>query len=214
MKPLALALASLLFLAAAPAAPAHERPGDPDGRVTREEIRQRKAEIREMEEELRLRERRQRRQARRPRAWLGGSWGVGAGSLDTCPDTSASSACSRDGAFGLWGGNVTVTGETQVLRLRGARPVNRGGNSRTPYEQAALLGSRLGHGDWYLALGYGRILHPDDAYDGDLKGLAYDVFYAPSSRSGSGLELSFRGLVAEDGAYGSVNLGLRFGRLR
>lgn len=200
--------AGLALLAAAPLATAH----DGDRPVTREEVRQKQQELRDLNREYKEGVRERRRAARKPRAWFGAQGGLAAGSIDTCPEQAL--GCDESGMFGMYSGNATLTGAGGGLRLRASRGVHKGDNRRMPYEQAVLPVFRLGYSDWYAGLGYGRIVHPHDDYDGDLKGVAYDVFWAPSSRGATGIEVSFHGLGGEDGAYGSVNVGLRFGKLR
>jgi len=203
---------TLLSLGAALPAAARETSGTGDEPVTREEVREKREELREMQRELKEQEREKRFNSRRPRVWLGAQTGLGYGNVDVCPNSTIE--CTREGPFGTYSGNLTMTGKSSLLRLRATRGTHKGDNRRMPYEEAVLVGSRLGYSDWYAAMGYGRIVHPHDDYVGDLDGFAYDVFFAPSSRGAAGFELSFHGLAGSDGAYGSVNLGLRFGKLR
>lgn len=204
---------ALLLAAVAPYADAHEPGQAQEPPVTREEIREKKDELRELTHEYRQQERRRRQAARKPRAWIGVQAGMANGSIDTCAD-NGSWGCDESATFGTYSANVTLTGAGGGLRFRGTRGATKGGLRRMPYEEAVLPVFRFGSSDWYGGLGWGRIVHPHDDYPGDLDGMAYDFFWAPSSRGGGGFELSFHGLGAADGGYGSVNLGLRFGKLR
>jgi hypothetical protein len=210
MRPFTHALCILLGVAA-PCTAAHE-PHD-ERPVTREEVREKKEALRELTREYREQERRRRQAARRPRAWVGAQAGLAHGSIDTCAGTSAW-GCNDSARFGTYSANVTLTGPGGGLRFRATRGANKGDLRRMPYEQAVLPVFRFGQSDWYGGFGWGRIVHPHDDYEGDLDCIAYDFFWAPGSRGAGGFELSFHGLGAEDGGYGSVNLGLRFGKLR
>jgi hypothetical protein len=148
-----------------------------------------------------------------PRAWLGVNAGLGYGGVELCHNQKPDN-CTREGLFGTYGANVTLTGAQGLLRLRATRGDQKGGNLHMPYEEAALIGSRFGRSSWYGALGYSNIVHPHDGYTGTLKGVGYDLFFPPSSGGPIGFELSFHGMFANEGNYEAISLGLRFGNLR
>ena len=190
-----------------------------DRPMSRQEIRERRRELRDEERELQLREREAR--ARRlerlmtPRAWIGLGAGIGWASVDVPCSTGSSFDCTKAGDLGTYNANVTVTGPYSALRLRGVREQDKGDNRRTPYEEAALIGARFGHSNWYGLLGYGRVLHPHDDYaKGDAHGLAWEIVFAPSIYGPMGFEMSFQGNQGADVSYFTFNIGARFGMLR
>ena len=209
----------------APAEPLHVAHDDRDAHdhddtLTREELRERKRELRAQERELREREREERgRKARaslRPRFWVGVGGGAGYASVDVpCESTFFGDDCTEEGSVHTYSANVTLSGPHTALRLRGIRDSDKGDDARTPYEMAAMLGSRFGYSNWYGFLGYGRTLHADDRYlEGDAEGMAWEIVFAPSSQGATGLELGFQGNSGHDVDFVRFNLGLRFGALR
>lgn len=223
-----LVAASLTFM---PPASAHE--GDEhDPGVTRQDVDRKKREAREMERELRRRERErareherveevdheERRRARRgtARMWVGVGAGVSYGAVDVpCQSNSFGDDCREEGVFNTYTGNVTMAGPHGALRLRGLRQADKGDDSRTPYETAALLGTRFGRSDWYGLAGYGRIRHADDDFTEERAGgFAWEILFAPSSEALTGLELSFQGNSGEDVDFVAFNIGMRIGALR
>lgn len=213
---------------------------DDDSAVTREQVEQKKREVREMERELREQERErerqreaarqdrdddvydddrtERRRARRAamRMWVGVGAGVGYGAVDvTCTPGSFGDDCREEGILNTYTGNVTLAGPAGALRLRGIRQADKGDDARTPYETAALIGTRFGRSDWYGLAGYGRVRHPDDEFPEDrAAGFAWEILFAPSSSSLTGLELSFQGNSGEDVDWVGFSIGLRLGALR
>lgn len=206
-----------------------------DEAVTREEVEQKKREVREMERELRRQEREAEEARRRPaddyeedraesrrarragvRAWAGVGAGVGYGAVDvTCNPGSSGDDCREEGILNTYTGNVTVAGPAGALRLRGIRQADKGDDSRTPYETAALIGTRFGRSDWYGLAGYGRVRHPDDDFTEERAGgFAWEILFAPSSSGLTGLELSFQGNTGEDVDFVGFSIGLRLGALR
>ena len=190
---------------------------DRDRPMSRQEIRERRRELKEQERELAQRERdaRERRLERlmTPRAWIGVGAGGGWANIDETPCGASSTDCS--GLLATYNANLTITGPFTAVRLRAVREQDKKGNQRTPWEEAALVGARFGHSNWYGLLGYGRILHPHDNYtQGDARGLAWEIVFAPSSYSAMGLELSFGGNEGNDVSYFTANVGARFGLLR
>lgn len=188
--------------------------------LTREELRERKRELRRQERGLREQEQearvRKARKAQRPRAWIGLGAGVGYGSVDVaCEPDFFRADCTAEGVISTYSANITLSGPNTALRLRGIRDADKGGDARTPYETAAMLGSRFGYSNWYGFLGYGRVSHADDRYTrGDAEGLAWEIVFAPSSIGASGFELSFQGNNGHDVDYVAFNLGMRLGALR
>lgn len=207
---------------------------DDESGVTREEVERKKREVREMERELRRQEReaqaeaeaeadeppvrRGRHTPRRSntRMWIGVGAGVGWGAVDvTCDPGSFGDDCREEGLLNTYTGNVTLAGPHGALRLRGLRQSDKGDDRRTPYETAALIGTRFGHSNWYGLAGYGRIRHADDDFPEERAGgFAWEILFAPSSEAITGLELSFQGNTGEDVDFVAFNLGLRFGVLR
>lgn len=207
---------------------------DDDSGVTREEVERKKREVREMERELRRQEREAQaeadaemdeRPARRrhapprrqtPRMWIGMGAGVGWGAVDvTCNPGSFGDDCREEGILNTYTGNVTLAGAGGAIRLRGVRQSDKGDDQRTPYETAALIGTRFGHSNWYGLAGYGRIRHADDDFpEQRAGGFAWEILFAPSSEAITGLELSFLGNTGEDVDFVAFNVGLRFGALR
>lgn len=195
-----------------------DRDRERDRPMTREEIRERKRVLREQERELEERERGAREERLHhvmyPRAWIGAGAGIGWATVDV-PCSFGGGECTKGGTLGTYNANVTITGPHSILRVRGVREQDKGDNQRTPFEEAALVGTRFGHGDWYGLLGYGRILHPHDDYTkGDAHGLAWEIIFAPSSYGPLGMELSFQGNQGADVSYFTFNIGARFGMLR
>lgn len=206
-----------------------------DESVTREELEQKKREVREMERELRRQEREAEEARRRPvddyeedrmerrrahragvRAWAGIGAGVGWGAVDvTCQPGSFGDDCREEGVLHTYTGNVTVAGPAGALRVRGIRQADKGDDARTPYETAALIGTRFGRSDWYGLAGYGRVRHADDDFTEDkASGFAWEILFAPSSSGLTGLELSFQGNSGEDVDFVAFSIGLRLGALR
>jgi hypothetical protein len=233
MRVLALGfLAASLFVV--PAASAHEAGTHEheEDAVTREEVQRKKRELREMERELREqeREREARRQeerhddrhAHRPvrhepavRAWLGVGAGVGWGAVDVPCEPSFGDDCREEGILNTYTANATLAGRNGAIRLRGLRQTDKGDDSRTPYETAALIGTRFGRSSWYGLAGYGRIRHADDDFQEDeAGGFAWEILFAPSHDGPTGFELSFQGNSGEDVDFVAFNVGMRIGALR
>lgn len=198
-----------------------------DDRLTREEVEERKREVREMERELREQERDEdrvherraaRRQHHRGRAWIGVGAGVGYGSVETVcsPPSSSNRECTEGGILDTFTGNVTLAGANgAALRLRGIREGDKENDGRTPYETAALIGSRFGRSNWYGLVGYGRVHHPDDeAVKDESGGFAWEILFAPSHTGPVGLELGFQGHNGRQADFVAFNIGMRFGVLR
>lgn len=225
MRFLALGFLAASLLVARPAA-AHEETGahEHDDGVTREEVREKKRELREMERELRRQERedqevRERRHVRREapvRMWLGAGVGVGWGAVDTpCQPSSFGSDCREEGTLNTYTANATLAGRNGAIRLRGLRQTDKGDDSRTPYETAALIGTRFGRSAWYGMAGYGRVMHPDDDFqENQASGFAWEILFAPSSDALTGFELSFQGNSGEDVDFVAFNVGMRIGALK
>lgn len=198
--------------------------GAQDDAVTREEVERKKRELREMERELREQERadqadeerRRARRERRPRLWVGLGAGVGYGAVDVpCTSGFFGDDCQEEGIVNTYTANVTLAGAGGALRLRGIRDADKGDDARTPYEQAAMLGTRFGRSNWYGFAGYGRFRHVDDRYPEDrAAGFAWEIVFAPASESLTGLELSFQGNSGDDVDLVAFNIGLRLGALR
>lgn len=194
-------------------------------RRDRAEARRERAEQRR-EEEIRGRrdeEIRERREVHhefvtpRVRAWAGIGAGVGAANIAVpCGNNppSADKDCEQSGTTGTYTANVTISGPYTALRVRGIRQQDKGDDDRTPYEEAILVGSRFGYSNWYGLAGYGRVLHADDRHPEPDGGFAWEILFAPSTLSATGLELSFQGNLASDVSFVAVNLGVRFGALR
>jgi hypothetical protein len=202
-------------------------PSAADEDVTREDVQQKKRELREMERELRRKEREEQEAARddeprraQPRrggarAWIGASYGVMYGSAEVaCAPSTFGDDCTEEGIINTYGANITVANDTNIFRLRGMRDADKGDERRTPYEQAALVGARFGHSDWYGMVGYGRIRHVDDRFTDDrAQGFAWEIIFAPSARGLTGLELSFHGNSGDEVDIVGFNIGLRIGAL-
>lgn len=188
---------------------------DNDDQLTREELRERKRELREQERELRERERRKARKPLAPRVWAGIGAGVAYGSVDVpCSPNPVGSDCTEEGDLRTYSANVTFSGRNTALRIRGIRDQDKGGDARTPYEVAALIGSRFGRSNWYGLVGAGEIRHPDDKLKDDAHGFAWEILFAPSSEGPTGLELSFQGNSGKDVDFVGFTLGFRIGALR
>ena len=244
MRFLILGLAAIGFLGTAPSALAtddrvfsdapvlqladHDA-SDRDDAVTREEVQRKKRELREMERELRRKERAAQRddayedrrrparpQPRAPRIWVGLGAGVGYGAADVpCTSGFFGDDCQEEGILNTYSANVTLAGAGGALRLRGIRDSDKGDDARTPYEQAAMLGTRFGRSNWYGFAGYGRFRHVDDRYPEDrASGFAWEIVFAPATESLTGLELSFQGNSGDDVDLVAFNIGLRLGALR
>ena len=230
MRVMALGFTTICLLAAAVPAPARAA-DDPDKDVTREEVEAKKREVREMERELRRQEQERERESRRDsddreerrtarrretRMWIGVGAGVGYGAVDVpCQPTTFGSDCREEGILNTYSANLTLAGRDGAIRLRGIRDADKGDDARTPYETAALIGTRFGRSDWYGLAGYGRIRHVDDRYLEDrASGFAWEILFAPSSEGHTGLELSFLGNTGEDVDFVAFNLGMRLGALR
>lgn len=202
---------------------AHDEARDDRG-VSREEVERKRQEVREMERELRERERdedaayeRRRRDHHHGRIWLGVGAGVGVANVETvCNPPGSSDDCSESGFLNTWSGNVTMSGSHGgAIRLRGVRATDKHDDARTPYETAALVGSRFGRSNWYGMVGYGRVHHPDDeAVRDESGGFAWEILFAPSTDGPVGLELGFMGNGGHHADYVAFNLGMRFGALR
>ena len=192
----------------------------------REQDRLEREGAREREETRRDRaeQRRERAEARhdrefippRARAWIGVGAGAGVSSIKVACSGAAPHVydCDRSGDLGTYSANITITGPYTALRVRGVRQQDKGDDLHTPYEEAVLIGSRFGTSNWYGLAGVGRIQHIDDDHPDDAHGFAWEILFAPSTASATGLELSFQGELGEDVDYVGVNLGLRFGMLR
>jgi hypothetical protein len=192
-----------------------------DERMTREEIRERKRELRQRERELREQERqeqleRERRRPMLPRFWVGAGAGGGWATVDVpCPGGSTSDYdCTEEGQLATYSANVTLAGPYTAVRVRGVRQQDKGRDSRTPYEEAVMVGSRFGRSNWYGFVGAGRIQHADDEFEGDTHGFAWEIVFAPESHTALGFELSFQGEAGEDVDFFAANIGARFGLLR
>ena len=196
-----------------------------DDAVTREEVERKKRELREMERELREQERADRaederrharRRERQARMWVGIGAGVGYGAVDVpCTSGVFGDDCQEEGILNTYSANVTPAGAGGALRLRGIRDADKGDDARTPYEQAALLGTRFGRSNWYGFAGYGRFRHVDDRYPEDrAAGFAWEIVFAPASESLTGLELGFQGNSGDDVDLVAFNIGMRLGALR
>lgn len=143
------------------------------------------------------------------RSWLGFNIGLVSGNVDT-PCTIPGDDCSEGGVFPSFGANLTFA-STGAFRLRG---VVAGEDTRKrPHEVAALVGAKLSR-SWYGLIGAGRIFNPDDNFDGNASGLAWEFVYAPSTKNSTGFEFSLLGNNGADVDYGGLSLGLRFGKLR
>lgn len=207
MRYFVMCVTSLLLLSTAPLA-AHEEEGhDEESRpVPAHEHRRERAE-------------RRHRRARQPlphgRAWIGVGAGVGFATVDVpCSPGSFDNDCSESGDLRTYSANLTASGRNAAVRVRAVRDQDKGNDRRTPYETAALIGSRFGRSNWYGLVGAGRIRHADDRFSGDANGFAWEILFAPSSDGGAGLELSFHGNTGRDVDYTAFNLGMRFGAVR
>ncbi|HUS23564.1 MAG TPA: hypothetical protein VM369_01340 [Candidatus Binatia bacterium] len=149
------------------------------------------------------------------RAWLGAGTGVVVGHVDVpCAPPSTADDCGEDGIFRTYAANLTVAlGNGATFRARGLRAEDHDSRHR-PWEEAALIGTRLGRGNWYGLIGVGRALHPDDDFVGEAHGFAWEFLFAPATDGPIGFELSFDGHNGEDLDFFAFNLGLRFGLLR
>lgn len=154
------------------------------------------------------------RPGRSGRAWIGAGTGVGYGSVELPCSGGLFNDCSEEGRLRTYSANVTFSGRNAALRLRGIRDLDKGSDRRTPYETAALVGTRFGRSDWYGLVGAGRIRHADDRFKGDANGFAWEILLAPSSSGPVGFEMSFQGNSGRDVEFVAFNLGLRFGALR
>lgn len=144
------------------------------------------------------------------KTWLGLNVGLLAGSVDIpCGAGSSSGDCDEAGVFASYGLNFTVAGEV-ALRLRAVRAEEN--TARKPTEIAALVGPQINEGV-YVLLGFGKIRNPDDEYDGDSNGLAWELLFAPPSSSGVSFEASVHGNHFGDAEYGGLSIGFRFGKL-
>lgn len=223
MRFLALGLMTAVLLV--PPASAHEAgQHEHEEGVTREEVQQKKRELREMERELREQERGaesrhdERRQRREPpvRMWVGVGVGVGWGAVDVpCQQNNFGSDCREEGTLNTYTANATLAGRNGAVRIRGLRQTDKGDDSRTPYETAALIGTRFGRSSWYGLAGYGRVMHADDDFQEDeASGFAWEILFAPASDGPTGFELSFQGNAGEDVDFVAFNVGMRLGALR
>jgi hypothetical protein len=224
-SPALLAADESVFRAGDPILVAHEGHDDDDedadrDEPTREEIRERKRDLREEKRELKERERALRVQEKlrarssvRSRQWLGLGAGAGFANIDLPCSFGSSGECDESGHVGTYSANLTLMGPHTGVRLRGIRAQDKHDDERTPYELAAMLGSRFGYSNWYGFLGAGRIQHPDDEFVGDANGFAWEFVFAPSSSTGTGFELSFQGNAGSEVDFVLFNLGARFGRI-
>lgn len=196
-----------------------------DARDQEERDREQERRDREQERRDRAAARRERAEARHDRSedvipqarfWIGVGAGAGLASIKTqCSgDPQHTYNCDQGGDLGTYSANVTITGPYSALRLRGIRQTDDGGNQHVPYEEAALVGSRFGHSNWYGLAGVSRLQHIDDKHPDDSHGFAWEILFAPSSMAATGLELSFQGDLGEAVDFFGVNVGMRFGQLR
>lgn len=240
MRFLALGLMASTLLLAPPAGAhesgqhEHEDAATHEDELTREEVQRRKREVREMERELRRQEQERERERARGRddddhhghrharhepavrMWLGVGAGVGWGAVDVpCQPSTFGADCREEGTLNTYSANATLAGRNGAIRLRGLRQTDKGDDSRTPYETAAMLGSRFGRSPWYGFAGYGRIMHADDDFQEDeASGFAWEILFAPASDGPTGFELSFQGNSGEDVDFVAFNIGMRLGALR
>ena len=142
------------------------------------------------------------------RAWIGLGIGVVSGDIEVpCSDPSAS-GCSEGGVFTSFGFNLTMAGPIAGrLRLVHANEDTK----KPPIELGVLIGPRLGD-DFYVLVGHSNVSHPDDDYEGDAAGVAWELLYAPRSL-GSSIEISLHGATGDDLDYSGLSFGLRFGKL-
>jgi hypothetical protein len=229
------AVLTLTLLGAA--MPAHAQD---DTGVTREEVERKKEEVRELERKLReqesaaeaeriqdeLRRRREsrgdddyygdRRRRDSGRMWLGVGTGVGYAHAEvTCSGGGFGAECSEEGLVNTYAANLTLSSPRGLTaRLRGLRDTDKGDDVHTPYEVAALVGTRFGRSGWYGMAGYGRIYHPDDRFPRNhTGGLAWEILFAPATDGPVGLELGFQGNNGHYVDYVAFTIGMRFGAL-
>jgi hypothetical protein len=205
------------------ASPAMAQSAD-DPAVTEEEVERKREEVREMERKLREQERaedaayeRRKRRREDARLWFGVGTGIGYGSVEvTCSGSGFGAECTEEGLVNTFVGNVTASSARGLTaRLRGLRDTDKGGDARTPYELAALLGTRFGRSSWYGMAGYGRVYHADDDFTRNHSGgIAWEIFFAPETEGPVGLELGFQGNNGHYVDYVAFNVGMRFGALR
>ncbi len=150
--------------------------------------------------------------------WAGLGTGVAYASVDTGCSPSFGPDCRESGVLDTYSGNLTFAGTNGLtLRLRGVRAAEAGGDARTPYEAAVMIGSRFGHSNWYGLFGPGVLHHLDDEFvngDESTTGLAWEILYAPTAHGPMGLELGLQGHAGERADFVGFNLGIRFGTLR
>lgn len=206
-------------------APALANPsGGDDPAVTQEEVERKRDEVRELERKLREQERaedaayqRRARQRDPGNLWIGVGTGVGYGSAEvTCSGSGLGAECTEEGIVNTYVANLTLASPRGLTaRVRGIRDTDKGDDVHTPYELAALVGTRFGRSSWYGMAGYGRVYHPDDRFPKDHSGgLAWEILFAPATEGPVGLELGFQGNNGHYVDYVAFNIGMRFGALR
>jgi len=216
-------LSLALLGAAAPVLAQSETEGE-EPAVTEEEVQRKREELREMERELRAKERaeeeayeRRKRRRENVRMWMYIGTGIGYANVETeCSGSGLGAECSEEGLVNTYAGNFTLAGPRGgMLRVRGLRDTDKGNDERTPYEVAALAGTRFGSSSWYGLAGYGRIYNPDDDFAGSHSGgIAWEIGFAPETDGPVGLEFGFQGHNGRHVDYVAFNIGMRFGRLR
>lgn len=144
-----------------------------------------------------------------PNAWVGFNAGLLVGSVDLPCGPGSSGDCDEGGVFGSYGLNFTIAGD-MALRVRGVRADENTANK--PEEIAAMVGPQVNDGV-YVLLGAGRIRNPDNDYPGNTSGLAWELLFAPRSRSGVSFEGSVQGNHFGDAQYAGISVGIRFGKL-
>lgn len=143
------------------------------------------------------------------KVWLGFNAGLLVGSVEIPCGNGSSGDCDEGGLFGSYGLNFTVAGD-MALRLRGVRADEN--TEKEPEEIAAMVGPQITEGV-YVLVGLGRIRNPDNDYSGDTSGLAWELLFAPPTRSGLSFEGSLQGNHFGDAQYVGVSVGIRFGKL-
>lgn len=143
------------------------------------------------------------------KAWLGLTAGLLVGSVDIPCGSGSSGDCDEGGMFGSYGLNLTLAGDL-ALRLRAVRADEN--TEDKPEEIAAMAGPQVNEGV-YVLVGVGRIRNPDNDYDGDTSGLAWELLFAPPSASGLSFEASVHGNHFGDAQYAGISIGIRFGKL-
>lgn len=144
-----------------------------------------------------------------PNAWVGFNAGLLVGSVELSCGPGTSGDCDEGGVFGSYGLNLTIAGD-MALRVRGVRADEN--TDEEPEEIAAMVGPQVNEGV-YVLVGVGRIRNPDNDYSGDTSGLAWELLFAPPSRSGLSFEGSVQGNHFGDAQYAGISVGIRFGKL-